>query len=187
MKLDRKNLMIIGGVLLAVGIGVYLWRRKKSQEEDIIDTDYDDVTDDVTDEELQKSAGESSSSSDKTSSTTTSSPTTSQDPRYSYPVNPLLSKIKNKKVASYLSKLLSQEDIYRFRGWMDLINKERAKDPTKWGDANGLKGEVARVGGALYQMNEQNQKTPSKTIRNKIKAKRKLWSTKILTDLRDAQ
>lgn len=185
MKLDRKKLMIIGGVLLAVGIGVYLWRRKKSQEEDIIDTDYDDVTD----EELQKSAGESSSSSsssDKTSSATTSA-TTSQDTRYSHPVNPLLSKIKNKKVASYLSNLLSQEDIYRFRGWMDLINKERAKDPTKWGDSNGLKGEVARVGGALYQMNEQNKKIPSKTIGKKVKAKRKLWSTKILTDLQDAQ
>ena len=182
MKLDRKKLMIIGGVLLAVGVGVYFWRRKKSEEEDIIDTDYTDVTD----EELQKSAGASSSSSDKTNSATTSA-TITQDTRYSYPVNPLLSKIKNKKVASYLSNLLSQEDIYRFRGWMDLINKERAKDPTKWSDSNGLKGEVARVGGALYQMNEQNKKTPSKTIGNKAQAKRKLWSTKILTDLQDAQ
>ena len=45
MKLDRKKLMIIGGVLLAVGIGVYFWRRKKSQEEEIVDVDYTDVTD----------------------------------------------------------------------------------------------------------------------------------------------
>ena len=177
MKLDRKKLMIIGGVLLAVGIGVYFWRRKKSQEEDIIDTDYTDVTD-VTDEELQKSAGASSSSSDKTTS-----PTTSEDTRYSYPINPLLSKIKNKKVASYLSNLLSQKDIYRFRGWMDLINKERAKDPTKWSDSNGLKGEVARVGGALYQMQQQNKKD----IKLIAKSKGALWSTQILTDLQDAQ
>ena len=92
-------------------------------------------------------------------------------------------KIQNKKVASYLSNLLSQKDIYRFRGWMDLINKERAKDPTKWGDSNGLKGEVARVGGALYQMQQQNKKN----IKLIPQSKGALWSTQILTDLQDAQ
>lgn len=168
MKLDRKKLMIIGGVLLAVGIGVYFWRRKKAQDEEVETIDIDAV--DVTDEDLRKSAGSETGS-------------VAEDSRYTAPVNPLLSKIENKKVASYLSNMLSQKDIYRLRGWLDLINKERAKDPSKWGDSNGLKGEVSRIGGALYQMSLQNKK--DKTLL--AQSKGALWSNQILTDLKDAQ
>ena len=48
MKLDKKNLMIIGGVLLAVGIGVYFWRKRKaeSEESETIDVDAVEVDDD---------------------------------------------------------------------------------------------------------------------------------------------
>jgi hypothetical protein len=88
-------------------------------------------------------------------------------------------------VASYLSNLLSEKDIYRLRGWLDLINKEKANDPTKWGDSNGLTGQVSRIGGALYQMKQQN-KDPKK-VSLKIESKGELWSTQILTDLQDAQ
>ena len=168
MKLDRKKLMIIGGVLLAVGIGVYFWRRKKAQDEEAetIDVDAEILDDDA----ITKSAGSQTGS-------------VAEDSRYTAPVNPLLSKIQNKKVASYLSNMLSQKDIYRLRGWLDLINKAKAKDPNSWGDSSGLTGETSVIGHALYQMKLQN----SKDKKLASQSKGELWSNQILTDLKDAQ
>ena len=165
MKMDRKKLMIIGGILLAVGIGFYFWRKRNTESEDTVDVDAVDVTN----EDLKKSASSETGS-------------VSEDTRYTTPVNPLLNKIENKKVASYLSNLLSQKDIYRLRGWLDLINKQKAKDPSKWGDANGLTGETSVIGHALYQMKLQN----SKDKKLASESKGELWNNSILTDLKDA-
>jgi hypothetical protein len=176
MKLDRKTLMIIGGVLLAVGVGVYFWRKRKS-EGDSVDGKSLDV-EDV--EETGNNIPESDTP--KTTDKKDVDIKIAEDIRYNTPINPLLSKIKNKKVASYLSKLLSEKDIIRLRGWLDLINKDKAKDPSKWGDSSGLKGEVSIIGHALYQMNEQNKKNKTPFVQS-----RNLWSAKILTDLQDAQ
>jgi hypothetical protein len=165
--------MIIGGVLLAVGVGVYFWRKRKSEGDSV-----DGKSVDVEDTENNIPESDSTKTTDKKDVDIK----IAEDIRYNTPINPLLSKIKNKKVASYLSKLLSEQDIIRLRGWLDLISKEKAKDPTKWGDSSDLKGEVSIIGHALYQMNEQNKKNKTPFIQS-----RNLWSTKILTDLQDAQ
>ena len=64
--------------------------------------------------------------------------------------------------------------------------KKRAKDSSKWGDANGLKGQVSDVGHALYQMKKQNAKLGGKS-KMASKTKGELWNNSILTDLQDAQ
>ena len=180
MKLDRKTLMIIGGVLLAVGVGVYFWRKRKS-EGDSVDgksVDVEDTGNNIPESDSTKTTDKNNV--DKVNKINIGKAIAIERPITK--INPLLPKIKNKKVASYLSKLLSEQDIIRLKGWLYLIIKEKAKDPSKWGDSNGLKGEVSIIGHALYQMNEQNKKnnTPLSQSRN-------LWSTKILTDLQDAQ
>ena len=171
MKLDKKNLMIIGGVLLAVGIGVYFWRKRKVESEESETIDVDAVVVDDDGNEIKKSTSDSVSA---------------DDPRYNYTRSPLLSKIENKNVAGYLSNLLSQDDIYRLRSWLRLINEERAKDSSKWGDANGLKGQVSDVGHALFQMKKQNEKLGGKS-KMASKTKGELWNNTIRTDLIDAQ
>ena len=56
MKLDKKKLMIIGGVLLAVGVGVYFWRKRKSESDALDDLDEDSLIDEEAEvEELKKS------------------------------------------------------------------------------------------------------------------------------------
>jgi len=170
MKLDKKNLMIIGGVLLAVGIGVYFWRKRKAESEtETIDVDAVVVDDDGN--EIKKS---------------TSGSVSADDPRYNYTRSPLLSKIENKNIAGYLSNLLSTEDIYRLRSWLRLINEERAKDSSKWGDANGLTGQASDIGHALFQMKKQNEKLGD-TSKMASKTKGELWNNIIRTDLTDAQ
>ena len=56
MKLDKKKMMIIGGVLLAVGIGVYFWRKRNAESDDLDDVLIDD---DAETEATSKSTTES--------------------------------------------------------------------------------------------------------------------------------
>jgi len=56
MKLDKKKLMIIGGVLIAVGVGVYFWRKRKAESDALDDLDEDSLIDEeAEEEELKKS------------------------------------------------------------------------------------------------------------------------------------
>ena len=85
-------------------------------------------------------------------------------------IAPIPSKLKwveNPKVASYLGGKLSEEQMTKLRGWVDLIKGQKAKDSSKWKNANGLKGQVSDIGHALYQM--------------------KVWNTEVLNSLKDAQ
>ena len=154
--MDKKRILIIaGGILLLGGLGYYFYtKRKKSQEESL--------GSDMEDELLNES-----------SARTSNAPSVMEDDRFNKPINPRLNFLTNKKVASYLSSRLSTKEMNDLRGWMELIKKEREKDPTKWGDANGLTGETSRVAGALYQMKTQKQ------CKN-------CWNNEFLNDFRDA-
>ena len=56
MKLDKKKMMIIGGILLAVGVGVYFWRKRKAESDALEDLDEDSLIDEeAEEEELKKS------------------------------------------------------------------------------------------------------------------------------------
>ena len=56
MKLDKKKMMIIGGVLLAVVIGVYFWRKRKAEADALEDLDEDALIDEEAEsKELKKS------------------------------------------------------------------------------------------------------------------------------------
>ncbi len=63
--------------------------------------------------------------------------------------------ISNPKTAAYLGTILQEGKGTALRGWVELIKKERAADPSKWGDANGLTGEASDIGHGLYQMSNQ--------------------------------
>ena len=80
-------------------------------------------------------------------------------------VNPKLNWIRNKGAASYLSTILDDAKMTSLKNWVSLIEKERAKDSTKWKDSGGLKGQLSDIGHALYQM-----KTHDKDIVNALKA-----------------
>jgi hypothetical protein len=56
MKLDKKKMMIIGGILLAVGVGVYFWRKRKAESDALEDLDEDSLIDEEAEsDELKKS------------------------------------------------------------------------------------------------------------------------------------
>ncbi len=76
---------------------------------------------------------------------------------FEQPINPKLNFVENQNIARYLSGILSESEMDTLRGWINLIDRERAQDPSKWGDANGLRGQVSRIGGALYQMQAKGQ------------------------------
>ena len=75
--------------------------------------------------------------------------------------------VSNPNTATYLWTILQEGKGTALRGWVELIKKERAADPSKWGDANGLTGETSDIGHALYQMS--NQGTHGVTWSNDIK------------------
>ena len=75
--------------------------------------------------------------------------------------------VSNPKTAAYLGTILQEGKGTALRGWVELIKKERAADPSKWGDANGLTGETSDIGHALYQMSKQG--THGVTWSNDIK------------------
>ena len=56
--------------------------------------------------------------------------------------------IGNKNVASYLSTSLGTGKGKALRNWVGIIKAERAKDPSKWGDSQGLTGEASDIGHA---------------------------------------
>lgn len=151
----KKNTKIIIGVTAGVAllgtIGYFIYRSKSKKQQQMMDSragegEFDDYM-------VEESSG---------------------DPRWETPVNPRLSFITNKKAASYLSGKLSDAEIIKLKGWMDLIKREKAKDPSKWGDANGLTGQVSQLAGALYQMQTGNQCD-------------NCWNEEFLVDLRDTQ
>ncbi|MHA2182894.1 MAG: hypothetical protein ACXAAH_15860 [Promethearchaeota archaeon] len=68
-------------------------------------------------------------------------------------VNPKLNWLRNKAAASYLSSVLDDAQMTKLQGWVSLIEREKAKDSTKWKEnSGGLKGQLSDVGHALYQM-----------------------------------
>ena len=75
--------------------------------------------------------------------------------------------VSNPNTANYLGTILQEGKGTALRGWVELIKKERAADPSKWGDANGLTGETSDIGHGLYQMS--NQGTHGITWSNDIK------------------
>ena len=176
MKLDRKNMMIIGGVLLAVGIGVYFWRKKKGEEieEETIDVDSVVVDDDG------NIITKSTSGSVDTDSV--------DDPRYSSPIKPNLKWIKNKKLASYIGTVLSKGDENRLRGWVSLIEKEQKADPTKWKPSDGVTGQDHRIMASLYQMKKQTEalieKSGSPATHTSPNV---IWSNTVKFGIQDAQ
>lgn len=178
MKLDKKKLMIIGGVLLAVGIGVYLWRRRSAGQPETIDVDAEILDDGA----VTKSG------------TSTSTVDISSDERYSAPVRNDLKWIKNEAVARYLSNLLSPSDGTRLRGWFQMINKQKVDSGgTKWKDSDGMTGDVHTIASSLYQMKSQtNTLRKSKDKADIEKAKNhtdpnKIWSNEVKFALQDAQ
>lgn len=135
--MKKKTKIIIGvsaGVLLLAGVGIYFYKKKQKNQGALGGN--------------QKSAGGDSEYEFGMDSGGGSA----VDERYTTPINPKLSGLDNEDVASYLSKILSESEIDSFRGWLRLIEKEHRKDPSKWGDANGLTGQTSRVAHALYQM-----------------------------------
>jgi len=147
--MKTKTWYIVGGVALALGLGYFIWTKSKKTDSKgkSFEDGFNDFDDDF-DSDLD-------------------------DSRFATPISPKLNVIKNKNVASYLSGLLSDAEQTSFRGWMNLINQARAKDPSKWGDANGLTGEKAQISHALYQMNKGGKCT-------------NCWNPEILIDLIDA-
>ena len=75
--------------------------------------------------------------------------------------------VSNPNTAAYLGTILQEGKGTALRGWVELIKKERAADPSKWKDANGLTGETSDIGHALYQMSKQG--THGVTWSNDIK------------------
>jgi hypothetical protein len=148
--MKTKTWYIIGGVALALGLGYFIWTKTKKTD-----------------------SGEKSSSNDFDDFDDEEIVTDTADSRFTSPVAPKLNSIQNKRVASYLSGLLSDSEQTTLRGWINLINQAKAKDPSKWGDANGLTGEKAVIGHALYQMKKGNQCA-------------NCWNQTILIDLMDA-
>ncbi len=118
--MKKKTLYIIGGVALALGIGLFVWNRSKK------------------DGDISKKSGDFGFDDD-----------------FQTPISPKLRFIQNTGVASYLSSLLSDSEQTSLRGWVNLINQEKANDSSKFPDANGLTGEKSIIGHALYQMNKQ--------------------------------
>jgi hypothetical protein len=83
------------------------------------------------------------------------------------PIPSNLKWVANENVARYLKDLLSSAQITKLRGWVNLIKKERANDPTRWKDSSDLTGQVSDIGHALYQM--------------------ELWNQEVMFSLQDAQ
>ena len=75
--------------------------------------------------------------------------------------------VENPKVGSYLGGKLTDEQITKLKGWVDLIKKARAKDSSKWKDSNGLKGQVSDIGHGLYQMKVWNSEMKNALINAK--------------------
>ena len=99
----------------------------------------------------------------------------------SAPVRSDLNWVQNKAAASYLSGLLSDSDGTRLRGWVNLIQKERLANPSKWKDANDLTGQVGDVAHALWQMKIQKPQKAKYTPSNSI------WTNEVKFALQDAQ
>lgn len=148
--MKTKTWYIVGGVALALVLGYFIWT--KSKKPDSEKKSFEDGFDDFDDAEIV---------------------TDTADSRFTSPVAPKLNSIQNKRVASYLSGLLSDSEQTTLRGWINLINQAKATDPSKWGDANGLTGEKAVIGHALYQMKKGNQCA-------------NCWNQTVLIDLMDA-
>ena len=176
MKLDNKKMMIIGGLLLAVGIGVYFWRKRKGESEESETIDVDAVEVDANGNEITKST----SGSVDTDSV--------DDPRYSSPINPNLNWIKNKKLASYIGTVLSKGDENRLRGWVSLIEKEQKADPTKWKPSDGVTGQDHRIMASLYQMKIQTEALSKKSGSPKTHTPPNvIWSNTVKFGIQDAQ
>lgn len=154
--MNKKQLIIIGvGVLLVGGtVGFLYYRKKKGQSQGGFKSNGD------------ASAGYEVDSGGQGTGAVV-------DERFTTPIDPKLSVVENEDIASYLSGKLSQSEINDLRGWMRLIEKQRKKDPSKWGDANGLTGQASRIGGALYQMKKGGQCSDC-------------WSNDVLTAFLDA-
>lgn len=160
--MKKKTVYIIGGIILLAGVGYFLYdRNRKKQALKMAQEDTE-----LEDEVLSKSMGELSGE-----------PEVMEDDRYNHPINPRLNWIENKKVASYLSSKLSTKDMTSLYGWVNLIKKERKANPKKWKEANNLKGQVADIGHALYQMKVQKQ----------CSQKGLCWNATMLVDLQQAQ
>ena len=134
--MDKKKILIIGGIVAVAGIAYYLYSRRKNKSIEV------------------------GKSSDANATLKIGTPSESNDSRYSAAVAGNLNWIQNKRVASYLSGLLSAADATKLRTWIGIIKKERAADPTKWGDANDLTGEKSDIFHALFQMNKKDSKVP---------------------------
>jgi len=145
--MEKKVKIIIGvvvGVAVIGGIAYYMNTKKKLKK--VADANVSDSDDEYI-------INDSSQSDLMTKS--------------SVAINPKLKWVENPDVATFLAGELSEEQMTKLRGWVDLIKKERAKDSSKWKDSNGLSGQVSDIGHGMYQM--------------------KVWSTDILYGLKDAQ
>ena len=118
--MDKKNLLIIGGVALVGIVGYLLYARSKGKSEAA-----------TTDGDMETKGGAS------------------------MPVIGSLKWVTNPTVASHLSGVLSDEEAMKLRNWVNIIVKERKADPSKWGASNGLSGQTADIGHALFQMDKQ--------------------------------
>lgn len=63
--------------------------------------------------------------------------------------------VSNENIASYLGTILNEGKGTNLRSWLELIKKERAADPSKWKDSNGLTGQTSDIAHGLYQMSRQ--------------------------------
>ena len=63
--------------------------------------------------------------------------------------------VSNPNTAAYLGTILNEGKGKNLRNWLEIIRKERAADPSKWKDSNGLTGETSDIGHGLYQMSRQ--------------------------------
>lgn len=156
MKKSSGIMLLIGTLIVAGVIAYFIFKEKKTPIEEKEQEVDDGVTTLPTDTTTDVSDG-GFGNGDLLPETATPPPIPSN-----------LKWVENKNVARYLQNLLSSDLITKLRGWVVLINKERALDSSKWGENESeLKGQVSDIGHALYQM--------------------ELWNQEVMFSLQDAQ